>query len=78
MSCGSKTCTPKQNEFVVPQRWRSFLTVPDIRAALRDTAFLFERHRQRQQLLDLDDRLLDDIGLTRDQAVAAARKPFWK
>jgi uncharacterized protein YjiS (DUF1127 family) len=37
-----------------------------------------DRWRQRQTLLNLDDRLLRDIGITREQAEREARKPFWK
>jgi uncharacterized protein YjiS (DUF1127 family) len=37
-----------------------------------------ERRRQRQALLELDDRLLRDIGLTREQAEREAHKPVWK
>lgn len=37
----------------------------------------YERARQRSQLKQLDDRLLDDIGVTRAQAEAEARKPGW-
>jgi uncharacterized protein YjiS (DUF1127 family) len=36
------------------------------------------RARQREALSSLDDRLLDDIGLTRQQATVEAAKPFWK
>lgn len=36
------------------------------------------RQRQRRALAKLDERMLRDIGLTRDQAQAEARKPFWK
>jgi uncharacterized protein YjiS (DUF1127 family) len=36
-----------------------------------------ERWRQRQCLRDLDDHLLEDIGLTREQALDEARKSFW-
>jgi uncharacterized protein YjiS (DUF1127 family) len=36
------------------------------------------RSRQREALSSLDDRLLDDIGVTRQQADAEAVKPFWK
>ena len=36
------------------------------------------RHRQRHALLRLDDHLLADIGLTRAEAEAEARKPFWR
>jgi uncharacterized protein YjiS (DUF1127 family) len=37
-----------------------------------------DRSRQRRALLDLDDRLLAEAGLTRLQAVAEGRKPFWR
>ncbi|KAA3628906.1 MAG: DUF1127 domain-containing protein [Proteobacteria bacterium] len=35
------------------------------------------RARQRRDLLDLDDRLLRDIGINRADAEREARKPFW-
>jgi uncharacterized protein YjiS (DUF1127 family) len=37
-----------------------------------------ERYRQRRQLLEMDDRQLKDIGITRDQAEQEARKPLWR
>lgn len=37
-----------------------------------------ERRRTRKALLQLDDHRLDDIGLTRDEAQAEARRPFWR
>jgi uncharacterized protein YjiS (DUF1127 family) len=37
-----------------------------------------ERRRQRKALLQLDDRMLADIGISRSQAIGEARKPFWK
>ena len=39
-----------------------------------------ERRRQRDALADRvdDKRLLDDIGLTREQALCEASKPFWQ
>lgn len=33
--------------------------------------------RQRSALRDLDTALLDDIGLTREQALHEAARPFW-
>jgi uncharacterized protein YjiS (DUF1127 family) len=36
------------------------------------------RSRQRDALLELDARLLDDIGVTRQQANVEAAKPFWR
>jgi len=43
-------------------------------ARLRAT---LERQRARQALARMDDRLLADVGLTRDQALREAAKPFW-
>jgi uncharacterized protein YjiS (DUF1127 family) len=45
---------------------------------LRWCARCSERSRQRQALAELDDHALKDIGVTRQQAVAEAAKPFWK
>ena len=36
-----------------------------------------ELARQRRSLRELDDHLLRDIGLTREQVAVAAAKPFW-
>ena len=36
------------------------------------------RADQRQALIRLDDRMLRDIGIARDQALAEWRKPFWR
>ena len=45
------------------------------RTACRLTA---ERYRQRKQLMEMDDRQIKDIGITREQAEQEARKPIWK
>jgi len=37
-----------------------------------------ERYRQRRQLMEINNRQLKDIGITRDQAEHEARKPIWK
>ena len=39
---------------------------------------MHERWLQRQALRELDNRLLADIGLTREQAIEEANKPFWR
>lgn len=38
---------------------------------------LLSAQRQRQKLRDLPDHLLDDIGLTRREALEEAAKPVW-
>jgi len=37
-----------------------------------------ERTDQRRHLLELDERLLRDIGLSRYDALREAAKPFWR
>ena len=37
----------------------------------------YQRYLQRQELRDLDDRLLADIGVSRAEAEQESRKPFW-
>jgi uncharacterized protein YjiS (DUF1127 family) len=46
--------------------------------AMRAVWLWMERSRQRRTLAELDDRLLRDIGLTRDQARRECANPFWK
>lgn len=38
----------------------------------------WQRHKSRQQLFALTDYQLRDLGLTRDQVVREAIKPFWR
>jgi uncharacterized protein YjiS (DUF1127 family) len=54
----------------IPHRKRR----PGLLALLR-TWYL--RTRQRQALVELDEHLLRDCGLTREQARREADKPFW-
>ena len=37
-----------------------------------------QRRRERQALMQFDDRMLADFGVTRSQALEEASKPFWK
>jgi uncharacterized protein YjiS (DUF1127 family) len=41
-------------------------------------ALWHHRHRSRRQLAALDDRELDDIGLSRAQCQAECQKRFWQ
>jgi uncharacterized protein YjiS (DUF1127 family) len=36
------------------------------------------RRRGRQELSSLDDRMLNDVGISREDALWKAGKPFWK
>ena len=78
MSCADRT-SKSVTSFFVPQTRivRSGWATRVYQFAARVRRQL-ERHRTRRQLLDLDDHLLDDIGLTREQAEEAGRRPFWR
>jgi uncharacterized protein YjiS (DUF1127 family) len=75
MSCGgatySRSASPKMNVA------RS-ANVPSLFGWAHMLERMHDRWRQRQALLALDDRLLRDVGITREQAEREARKPFWK
>jgi uncharacterized protein YjiS (DUF1127 family) len=47
-------------------------------AAVSAISSWLERARMRRHLLMLDDRLLRDIGVTRQQVWTEAEKPFWR
>src|SRR5829696_4728098 len=52
-----------------------------IDAWLRTLGFWIDRSRQRKQLgelAELNDYLLKDIGVSREEAMREAEKPFWR
>jgi uncharacterized protein YjiS (DUF1127 family) len=52
-----------------------------IEAWLRTLGFWIDRSRQRKQLgelAELNDYLLRDIGVSREEAMREAEKPFWR
>ncbi|MDX2485340.1 MAG: DUF1127 domain-containing protein [Pseudodonghicola sp.] len=60
----------------------TFITAPRRRTALRPALFselgrLVAIWRQRRALETLDNRALEDIGVSRAQADAEARRAFW-
>ena len=59
-----------------PVRWRGFGNpLKGLHAAM---VAWQQRYELRQHLLEMDDRLLDDIGFSREMAKQEAAKPFWK
>lgn len=48
------------------------------RLILDTLALWAQRRRTRNRLVDLEDRLLEDIGITRHEADAEHRKWFWQ
>ena len=78
MSCGSTTCNSTNNH---EEASTSF---PDLRwswkiplAWLAGIALSLERRHQYRQLLDLDDHLLADIGLSRTAIEEVRRSPLY-
>ena len=63
------TCTT--NTFTAPARPRKH------RGAVQVLRDLFALRRQRRQLSDLDDHLLSDIGITRDEAIREGERRAW-
>ena len=49
-------------------------SVEQLLATLREC----RRIRARAELAGLDDRMLQDIGITRAEAKSLSRKPFWR
>jgi uncharacterized protein YjiS (DUF1127 family) len=77
MSCRSTTCSRSALPKIDVVQTLA-VRVPSPFGWVQVLARMHDRWQQRQALLDLDDRLLDDIGITREQAERQARKPFWK
>ncbi len=54
-------------------------SIAQLRCQLRLQLHQYRHYRRsRRQLLTLDDRLLEDIGITRAQAAQEGHKAFWK
>ncbi|NYT71069.1 DUF1127 domain-containing protein [Halomonas sp. QX-2] len=54
-------------------------SLTQLRYQLRSQLRQYRHYRRsRRQLLALDDRLLDDIGIDRMQALKEGHKAFWK
>lgn len=78
MSCDSTICI--STETITPTSNSAFVHYGAERFVgwFETVGGIFQRRRQRRALLELEDYLLDDLGLTRQQAEQEARKPFWK
>jgi uncharacterized protein YjiS (DUF1127 family) len=78
MSCGSPISTSTNYIETAPRSFPNlgwFWQIP--LAWLTRIALAYERRHQHGQLLELDDHLLADIGISRQQAVEEAQKSIW-
>jgi uncharacterized protein YjiS (DUF1127 family) len=58
---------------------RAWTMPPDAAGRLVDWLLeALERRRERRMLLELDERMLRDIGISRADALREAGKPFWQ
>jgi uncharacterized protein YjiS (DUF1127 family) len=81
MSCGSTVCSSTLSSPVIakaPPRSLALALFGAPAALLGIAMWLRDRQLQRKALLELDDHLLADVGLTRHEAVREGRKPFWR
>ena len=78
MSCGSTICKSIAYEAPAPKLFAGFEWFRQRLVAFAvEIDRHYERWHQRRQLLELDDRLLVDIGLSREDAVEEACKSTW-
>lgn len=70
----------RQDLQIGPQAILQSLAIAVVRQTTRALAMLLYWHdisRERRALLELDDRMLRDIGITRADAEQEAGRPFW-
>ena len=82
MPCGSTTYIPTNHiEKASPSRqdpgWFWQIPLSWLAKIASKIAMGFERRHQRRGLLELDDRLLADIGMSRERAFEEALKSSW-
>jgi uncharacterized protein YjiS (DUF1127 family) len=79
MSCGATVLYSKPSWTPLPRRLvAATAVVALVRGWLIALVRMHGRSCQRRTLRDLDDHLLRDIGVTREQAEREAHKPFWR
>ena len=67
----------------LPLSWQSWLSdgknlfVLELAHAMAQLRVWKQRVQARRQLAEMDERLLRDIGLSAEQALREAGKPFW-
>ena len=82
MPCGSTVYIPANHiETASPScldlGWSRQMPLSWLAKIAAKTALGLERRHQRRDLLGLDDRILADIGISREQAVEEALKSSW-
>ena len=76
MSCTTRCCS--SSPYLHTSVLRSDRAPAWLGRVLAAAELALQRRQQRHALLELDDRQLKDIGVTRDQARRESRKPLWR
>ena len=78
MSCGRTIRV--STETIIPTSNSAFVHrgAERLGGLIKTVSGMFQRRRELPDLLELDDRMLADVGLTRAEAEQLFRKPFWK
>jgi uncharacterized protein YjiS (DUF1127 family) len=77
MPCANKACSSLITIPPPTPGWVDWPWPQWIYSIRRRCRHMLERRRQRHALLQLDDHLLADIGVSREQALREAGKWFW-
>jgi uncharacterized protein YjiS (DUF1127 family) len=82
MPCGSTTYIPTHHiEIASPSRrhpgWFWQIPLSGFAKIASRIVMGLERRHERRELVELDDRLLADIGIAREQAIEEALKSSW-
>lgn len=77
LACGLETAALLNPVVETRNRTRSGPSVT-IKVVLNTVKIWFERSESRRQLRRLNDRMLTDVGLSREQAQFEASKSFWQ
>jgi len=78
MSCSNKTSSTQASLHVLVPRATEWPWPDWFRDLAPAIAHMWRKRRERQQLLDLDEHLLKDIGITRQQAEKESAKWMWE
>jgi uncharacterized protein YjiS (DUF1127 family) len=77
MSCAAKRCS-SVSQFDAPADLGTKRASTLLGRVAAPAYRALQRRRQRNRLLELDERQLSDIGVTKEQAREEARKPLWR
>lgn len=76
ISIGNDKLMVNNHQFVAKGQQEK--SIKQKRGFIKTLEFWLLRSKHRRRLLELPDYLLNDIGLTREDVIREANKPFWE